>query len=89
MKGLSGRCGFEVGTIHIKIDLLPIAPQSRPEADRLGAISGRFKVRLFMGVIEPSGVKLYCVPTSDARGSWKSSILHIAMEGGCFGLSAN
>ncbi|OAE18257.1 hypothetical protein AXG93_723s1090 [Marchantia polymorpha subsp. ruderalis] len=31
-----------------------------PEADRLGAISGRFKVHLFMSVIEPSGGILYC-----------------------------
>jgi len=35
------------------------------------------------------GIELYCAPTADARGSWQASMIHIAMEGGCFVLSAN
>lgn len=36
-----------------------------------------------------AGVELYCAPTADARGTWQASMLHIALEGGCFVLSAN
>lgn len=36
-----------------------------------------------------AGIELYCAPTADARGSWQASMIHIAMEGGCFVLSAN
>ncbi|KAJ7293489.1 carbon-nitrogen hydrolase [Mycena rebaudengoi] len=34
------------------------------------------------------GTQLYCAPTVDARSQWQSSMLHIALEGRCFVLSA-
>ncbi|CAI5534658.1 unnamed protein product [Closterium sp. Naga37s-1] len=36
-----------------------------------------------------SGVELYCAPTADSRDSWQATVQHIALEGGCFVLSAN
>lgn len=36
-----------------------------------------------------AGIELYCAPTADARRSWQASMIHIALEGGCFVLSAN
>ncbi|KAL0389965.1 UNVERIFIED_CONTAM: Bifunctional nitrilase/nitrile hydratase NIT4A [Sesamum calycinum] len=35
------------------------------------------------------GVEIYCAPTADARDVWQASMTHIAVEGGCFILSAN
>ncbi|CAL9155058.1 unnamed protein product [Musa hybrid cultivar] len=35
------------------------------------------------------GVEIYCAPTADARDVWQASMVHIALEGGCFVLSAN
>lgn len=35
------------------------------------------------------GVEIYCAPTADARDAWKASMINIAVEGGCFVLSAN
>lgn len=35
------------------------------------------------------GVEIYCAPTADARDVWQASMTHIALEGGCFVLSAN
>ncbi|XP_057455939.1 bifunctional nitrilase/nitrile hydratase NIT4A-like [Lotus japonicus] len=35
------------------------------------------------------GVEIYCAPTADAREVWQASMTHIALEGGCFVLSAN
>lgn len=34
-------------------------------------------------------MEIYCAPTADAKGIWQASMLHIALEGGCFVLSAN
>ena len=34
------------------------------------------------------GIELYCAPTADGSKEWQSSMLHIAIEGGCFVLSA-
>ncbi|CAI5969909.1 unnamed protein product, partial [Closterium sp. NIES-65] len=34
-------------------------------------------------------VELYCAPTADSRDSWQATVQHIALEGGCFVLSAN
>lgn len=36
-----------------------------------------------------TGVEIYCAPTADSSSSWQSSMTHIALEGGCFVLSAN
>lgn len=35
------------------------------------------------------GVQIYIAPTADARGTWASSMQHIAVEGRCFVLSCN
>ncbi|KAJ4970827.1 hypothetical protein NE237_003926 [Protea cynaroides] len=35
------------------------------------------------------GIEIYCAPTADARDVWQASMIHIALEGGCFVLSAN
>ena len=35
------------------------------------------------------GIEIYCAPTADARDVWQASMTHIAVEGGCFVLSAN
>eukprot|EP00252_Welwitschia_mirabilis_P005341 TRINITY_DN15847_c0_g1_i1.p1 TRINITY_DN15847_c0_g1~~TRINITY_DN15847_c0_g1_i1.p1 ORF type:complete len:345 (+),score=73.24 TRINITY_DN15847_c0_g1_i1:258-1292(+) len=35
------------------------------------------------------GLELYCAPTADARDTWQASMVHIAVESGCFVLSAN
>ncbi|WZZ45196.1 hypothetical protein YC2023_041455 [Brassica napus] len=31
------------------------------------------------------GIELYCAPTADGSTEWQSSMMHIALEGGCFG----
>lgn len=36
-----------------------------------------------------TGVEIYCAPTADSRDVWQASMTHIALEGGCFVLSAN
>ncbi|OMO68449.1 Carbon-nitrogen hydrolase [Corchorus olitorius] len=35
------------------------------------------------------GIEIYCAPTSDAKEEWRASMIHIAIEGRCFVLSAN
>ncbi|XP_062219744.1 bifunctional nitrilase/nitrile hydratase NIT4-like [Phragmites australis] len=34
------------------------------------------------------GIEIYCAPTADCTPSWQASMTHIALEGGCFVLSA-
>lgn len=34
------------------------------------------------------GTQIYCAPTVDARPQWQNSMIHIALEGRCFVLSA-
>jgi predicted amidohydrolase len=36
-----------------------------------------------------AGIEIYCAPTADSRPVWQASMTHIALEGGCFVLSAN
>lgn len=36
-----------------------------------------------------AGIEIYCAPTADSRDVWQASMTHIALEGGCFVLSAN
>lgn len=34
------------------------------------------------------GIELYCAPTADTSPTWQSTMTHVALEGGCFVLSA-
>ncbi|KAF9609645.1 hypothetical protein IFM89_017784 [Coptis chinensis] len=34
-------------------------------------------------------IEIYCTPTADARDLWQASMTHIALERGCFVMSAN
>lgn len=34
------------------------------------------------------GTQIYCAPTVDSRAVWQNSMVHIALEGRCFVLSA-
>ncbi|BBN03502.1 nitrilase [Marchantia polymorpha subsp. ruderalis] len=54
-----------------------------------GLICWENRMPLLRTAMYAKGVEVYCAPTADARGSWQASMLHIAMEGGCFVLSAN
>eukprot|EP00928_Gymnodinium_smaydae_P049508 TRINITY_DN33238_c0_g1_i1.p1 TRINITY_DN33238_c0_g1~~TRINITY_DN33238_c0_g1_i1.p1 ORF type:complete len:335 (-),score=9.82 TRINITY_DN33238_c0_g1_i1:18-1022(-) len=57
---------------------------------RVGAlICWENRMPLLRTALYGKGVELYCAPTADARESWQASVLHIALEGGCFVLSAN
>ena len=44
---------------------------------------------VFLACSSCAGIEIYCAPTADARDSWQATVRHIAMEGGCFVLSAN
>lgn len=55
-----------------------------------GVIEERLRVTsLTLSLHYGAGIEIYCAPTADARPSWQASMTHIAMEGGCFVLSAN
>ena len=43
----------------------------------------------FLEFLMCTGIEIYCAPTADAREVWQASMTHIALEGGCFVLSAN
>lgn len=36
-----------------------------------------------------TGIEIYCAPTADSRETWLAIMTNIALEGGCFVLSAN
>lgn len=46
-------------------------------------------MQLFLSGSDFAGIEIYCAPTADARETWQASMTHIALEGGCFVLSAN
>lgn len=57
---------------------------------KLGAvICWENRMPLLRTAMYGKGIELYCAPTADARRSWQASMIHIALEGGCFVLSAN
>ncbi|KAH9317590.1 hypothetical protein KI387_019359, partial [Taxus chinensis] len=47
------------------------------------------RMPLSRSALYAKGIELYCAPTADSRQSWQASMTHIAVEGGCFVLSAN
>ncbi|CAN1772239.1 Bifunctional nitrilase/nitrile hydratase NIT4B [Linum perenne] len=54
-----------------------------------GLISWDSKLPLLRHELYAKGIEIYCAPTADARVKWKSTAIHIAVEGNCFVLSAN
>ncbi|KAI0493765.1 hypothetical protein KFK09_023890 [Dendrobium nobile] len=57
---------------------------------RIGAlICWENRMPLLRTALYGKGVEIYCAPTADAREVWQASMTHIALEGGCFVLSAN
>ncbi|KAH9605496.1 hypothetical protein KSS87_004665 [Heliosperma pusillum] len=53
------------------------------------AICWENKMPLLRMAMYAKGVEIYCAPTADSREVWQASMTHIALEGGCFVLSAN
>ncbi|GMG98427.1 hypothetical protein Nepgr_000267 [Nepenthes gracilis] len=53
------------------------------------AICWENRMPLLRMAMYAKGVEIYCAPTADAREVWQASMSHIALEGGCFVLSAN
>ncbi|XP_038701698.1 bifunctional nitrilase/nitrile hydratase NIT4A-like [Tripterygium wilfordii] len=54
-----------------------------------GLICWDNKIPLLRTELYGKGVEIYCAPTTESREIWRSSMTHIALEGGCFVLSAN
>ncbi|CDP06876.1 unnamed protein product [Coffea canephora] len=53
------------------------------------AICWENKMPLLRMAMYAKGIEIYCAPTADSRDVWQASMTHIALEGGCFVLSAN
>ncbi|KAK6247420.1 hypothetical protein QUC31_018985 [Theobroma cacao] len=53
------------------------------------AVCWENKMPLLRTAMYAKGVEIYCAPTADSRDVWQASMTHIALEGGCFVLSAN
>jgi len=47
------------------------------------------KMPLARTAMYAKGIQIYCAPTADASPTWVASMTHIALEGGCFVVSAN
>lgn len=56
---------------------------------KLGAvICWENKMPLLRTALYAKGIEIYCAPNSDDREVWQPTVRHIAIEGGCFVLSA-
>ncbi|KAH9659628.1 Bifunctional nitrilase/nitrile hydratase NIT4 [Citrus sinensis] len=53
------------------------------------AICWENRMPLLRTAMYAKGIEIYCAPTADSREVWQASMTHIALEGGCFVLSAN
>nr|XP_009787920.1 PREDICTED: bifunctional nitrilase/nitrile hydratase NIT4B isoform X2 [Nicotiana sylvestris] len=53
------------------------------------AICWENRMPLLRTAMYAKGIEIYCAPTADSRDVWQASMTHIALEGGCFVLSAN
>ncbi|XP_058087836.1 bifunctional nitrilase/nitrile hydratase NIT4B-like [Magnolia sinica] len=47
------------------------------------------RMPLLRTAVYGKGIEIYCAPTADPSDTWHPSMIHIALEGGCFVLSAN
>nr|XP_023881549.1 bifunctional nitrilase/nitrile hydratase NIT4B-like [Quercus suber]POE74126.1 bifunctional nitrilase/nitrile hydratase nit4a [Quercus suber] len=57
---------------------------------KLGAvICWENRMPLLRTAMYAKGVEIYCAPTADTSKIWQASMTHIALEGGCFVLSAS
>ncbi|CAI0421418.1 unnamed protein product [Linum tenue] len=57
---------------------------------KLGAvICWENRMPLLRTAMYSKGIEIYCAPTADDWDSWQATMAHIAVEGGCFVLSAN
>ncbi|XP_002530518.2 bifunctional nitrilase/nitrile hydratase NIT4B [Ricinus communis] len=54
-----------------------------------GLVGWDNKLPLLRTELYAKGIDIYCAPSSDGKEIWKASMIHIALEGGCFILSAN
>ncbi|XP_050221906.1 bifunctional nitrilase/nitrile hydratase NIT4B-like isoform X2 [Mercurialis annua] len=54
-----------------------------------GAIGLENRMPLLRAALYAKGIEMYCAPTADCRPTFHATLKHIAMEGGCFVLSAN
>lgn len=65
-------------------------PVFETQIGKIGAaICWENRMPLLRTAMYAKGVEIYCAPTADAREVWQASMTHIALEGGCFVLSAN
>uniref|UniRef100_A0A6N2LK44 3-cyanoalanine hydratase n=1 Tax=Salix viminalis TaxID=40686 RepID=A0A6N2LK44_SALVM len=53
------------------------------------AICWENRMPLLRTAMYGKGIEIYCAPTADSRDTWQATMTHIALEGGCFVLSAN
>ncbi|CAI0398399.1 unnamed protein product [Linum tenue] len=53
------------------------------------AICWENRMPLLRTAMYGKGIEIYCAPTADDWDSWQATMAHIAVEGGCFVLSAN
>ncbi|CAI0544118.1 unnamed protein product [Linum tenue] len=53
------------------------------------AICWENRMPLLRTAMYGKGIEIYCAPTADSRPTWPASMTHIALEGGCFVLSAD
>ncbi|KAJ6745985.1 BIFUNCTIONAL NITRILASE/NITRILE HYDRATASE NIT4B-LIKE ISOFORM X1 [Salix koriyanagi] len=62
----------------------------RTRLEKLVALPvGNNKWPLLRTELYDKGVEIFCAPTADPGEIWKTSMTHIALEGGCFVLYAN
>ncbi|XP_050222054.1 bifunctional nitrilase/nitrile hydratase NIT4B-like [Mercurialis annua] len=54
-----------------------------------GAICWENRMPLLRTAMYAKGIEIYCAPTADSRDTWQATMKSIALEGGCFVLSAN
>ncbi|KAK1297274.1 Bifunctional nitrilase/nitrile hydratase NIT4B [Acorus calamus] len=69
-------------------DLSTIPVYETPIGKIGGLICWENRMPLLRTALYGKGIEIYCAPNGDASGVWQASMTHIALEGGCFVLSA-